>query len=78
MHEHGSKLIGVVEYDGSIYNKNGIDPLELDAYRKKNKTIVGFPGAENFKDDSAFYKPCDILIPAAIEKSINMYNADKL
>jgi len=44
--EVGSKLTGVVEYDGSIYNEKAIDPLALDEYRRKNKTIVGFPGAE--------------------------------
>jgi len=78
MTEAGAKLIAVVEYDGSIYNPNGIDVNALDAYRKKNKSIVGFPGAENFKDDEAFYKPCDFLIPAAIEKSVHKYNAERL
>jgi len=27
MTESGAKLTGVVEYDGSIYNPNGIDPI---------------------------------------------------
>jgi len=72
----GAKLIGVVEFDGSIYDENGIDPDQLLQYRQKNGTIVGF-SQKSFKDDSVFYYPCDILIPAAKEKSLNVENADK-
>jgi len=50
----------------------------LDQYRKKNKSIVGFPGAESYKDDEAFFKACDFLIPAAVEKSVNKFNAERI
>ena len=74
MTENGAKLVGVIEWDGSIYNAEGIKPQELEEHKKKNKTIIGFPGAkETFKDDSVLYKSCDILIPAALEKVINKY-----
>ena len=68
-------MIGVVERDCSIYNENGINPDELFNYRFQNsqQSIKNFPSAETFLNDSAFYKPCDILIPAAIEKSVNKY-----
>jgi glutamate dehydrogenase (NAD(P)+) len=29
IHEFGVKLVGVAEWDGSIYEPNGIDPEEL-------------------------------------------------
>ena len=67
----GAKLIGVVEYDGSIYDTNGIDPDALLQYRQKNGTIVGFT-EQSYKDDTVFYLDCDILIPAAKEKSLNV------
>jgi glutamate dehydrogenase (NAD(P)+) len=77
MTEHGAKVIGVVEYNGSIYKPDGIDADALLNYRQQKGSIVGFPGAESFSDDTAFYKPCDICIPAAIEKSIHKKNAEK-
>lgn len=32
-HEAGAKCIGIQEWDGSIYNADGIDPTELEAYK---------------------------------------------
>jgi len=33
MTAYGAKLIGVAEWDGSIYDENGIDPDELMTYK---------------------------------------------
>jgi len=74
-HRHGAKCIGVIEYNGSIYNENGIDPAELEDYKIDNGgSIVGFPGAEAF-DGDLLTQQCDILLPCAKEKSITMANA---
>lgn len=79
-HEAGAKLIGVVEVDGSIYNPDGINPSELAEHKKKTKSILGFPKAAKScpGKDGVFYKECDILIPAATEKSLNKHNAPKV
>merc|ERR1712003_502942 len=42
----GAKCIGIAEWDGDIYNANGIDIKALEDYKIANGTIVGFPGAE--------------------------------
>jgi len=74
-HRHGAKCIGVIEYNGSIYNEDGIDPAELEDYKIDNGgSIVGFPGAEAF-DGDLLTQQCDILLPCAKEKSITMANA---
>lgn len=78
LHRAGCKVIGVIEYDGSIYNPNGIDPKELEEYKNNNGTIVGFPNAEAYTGESLLYEECDILIPAATEKAITKDNAHKL
>jgi glutamate dehydrogenase (NAD(P)+) len=79
----GAKMTGVVEWNSAVYNEEGLDLDALENYKIKHKTLDGFPGArESYNQDQnpsdILHKPCDILIPAAIEKSINMYNADKL
>jgi glutamate dehydrogenase (NAD(P)+) len=73
----GAKLIGVVEWDGSIANPEGINPVELDKYKQLHGTIVGFPGAKKF-DGDLMTESCDILIPAATEKAITKTNAGKI
>jgi glutamate dehydrogenase (NAD(P)+) len=77
--EAGAKLVGVAEWDGSIYNENGINPDELLEYKERSsgKTVKGYPGASTFADEQAIYKPVDFFIPAALEKAINVNNADK-
>lgn len=68
IHHYGGKVIGVSEWDGSIYNADGIDPDALYNYKLQNKGIKGFPGAaEQYENEDAIYKECDIFIPAAFE-----------
>lgn len=33
LHRYGAKCVGIAEYDGSIYNPEGIDPKQLEDYK---------------------------------------------
>uniref|UniRef100_A0A069DVX7 glutamate dehydrogenase [NAD(P)(+)] n=1 Tax=Panstrongylus megistus TaxID=65343 RepID=A0A069DVX7_9HEMI len=74
----GAVCIGVIERDGCIFNAEGIDPKQLEDYRNDTGTIVGFPGAEEYKGENLMFEECDIFIPAAIEKIITKANAHKI
>ncbi|MTI87390.1 MAG: Glu/Leu/Phe/Val dehydrogenase [Balneolaceae bacterium] len=76
MEEAGAKLIGVAEYEGSIYDENGIDLEKLVAFRKETGSIIGFENTTTLKKrDDALIAECDILIPAALESQITGDNA---
>merc|ERR1739844_697241 len=74
----GAKCVGIAEWDGSIFNPQGIDPKALEDYKLEHGTIVGFPGAEPYTGENVMYEECDILVPAAMEKVINATNAAKV
>lgn len=78
LHRAGAKCIGVIERDGTIYNPQGIDPKKLEDYRIEKGTIVGFPEAKPYEGENLMYEPCDIFVPAAIEKVITSENAHKI
>ncbi len=79
--EGGAKIVGVGEVEGAIYDENGIDIHKLLKFRKKNKTILGYPGATSYakeQRDIVMEFPCDILIPAALENQVHKKNARKV
>merc|ERR1719444_506667 len=77
----GANCIGIVEYDGSLYNPNGIDIYALEDYKLRKGTIVGFPGAEAWdeaKNGPLIEQESDILGACAKEKEITADNAPKI
>lgn len=74
--EFGATIVGICEYDGALYNKNGLDPDEILRHRTDTGTILGFAGAElEFATSSeGLEQECDILIPAALENQITEEN----
>jgi glutamate dehydrogenase (NAD(P)+) len=72
----GGKIIGLAEYEGAIYNDNGLDVDAVFEHRKTTGSITNFSGGKNFaKNADALEYDCDILIPAALENVINGDNA---
>ena len=78
MYEAGYKVIGIGEYDGGLYNRNGIDIAALIVHRQRNGSIHGFSGAEKADNMELLVTDCDILAPCATENVITSKNADKI
>jgi glutamate dehydrogenase (NAD(P)+) len=78
MQEKGYKIIGIVEYDGALYNRGGIDIASLIEHRQRNGSVLGFKGAEAADPDQVFTSECEILIPAATENVITSRNAERI
>lgn len=76
--KEGVKIIAIMEIDGGIYNKDGIDPDELLAYREKNGTITTYPGCRPIDNEELLTLECDILVPAALENQITLENAKRI
>jgi glutamate dehydrogenase (NAD(P)+) len=78
----GAKVVGVVEYNSAVFNPAGLDVEALKEYQKVKGTLLGFPGATKELPAATalqgLEEPCDILVPAALEKQINKENAARI
>jgi len=78
MAQRGFKIISVIEYDGAVYNSNGLDIEGLMKHRKETGSIVEYPEAEAIGRDEALYLKTDVLLPAAKENVITSRTAPHL
>ncbi|TFG87658.1 MAG: Glu/Leu/Phe/Val dehydrogenase [Chromatiales bacterium] len=78
MAHQGIRIIAVSDAFGGLYNANGIDLDELDTYLAETRSTVGFKGAEPVSNDQLLLIPCDVLVPAALERQITADNAAKI
>jgi glutamate dehydrogenase (NAD(P)+) len=80
--EHGAKVLGVVEYNGGVFNAKGLDIEALKKHQASAKSLLGFAGAQRELGAEAamalLEEPCDILVPAALEKQITKHNAPRI
>lgn len=75
----GALVVGLAEYEGAIYNYDGLDVDAVVRHRTETKSILNFKGAQNFsKNTDALEMECDILIPAALENVVNAENAPRV
>ncbi len=78
MARQGIKIIGVSDALGGLYNPKGIDLSKLDEHVAKTRSVVGFEGAEAISNEQLLVTPCDVLVPAAMERQITAENAAKI
>jgi glutamate dehydrogenase (NAD(P)+) len=76
--KYGTKVIAVSDVMGGVYNAAGLDLWELQQHVDTHKTVEGFPKADPISNDELLTLPCDILVPAALERQITEANAGKI
>jgi glutamate dehydrogenase (NAD(P)+) len=74
----GFKIICIIEYDGAVYNPNGLDIDALMKHRQETGSITGFAEGEDMDRDQAFLLDCEVLLPAAKENVITTAVADRI
>jgi glutamate dehydrogenase (NAD(P)+) len=75
---YGAKVIAVSDVNGGIYNAKGLDLWELEKHVAAKKNVAAFPESEPITNEQLLLLPCDILVPAALERQINGHNAAKI
>ena len=75
LHQSGAKVVGVAEYNGGIFDENGLDIEALKKHQNEHGTLKGFKNGkfvENSLELLAY--ECDVLVPAALENQITLDN----
>jgi glutamate dehydrogenase (NAD(P)+) len=76
--KYGVKIIAVSDVTGALHHPAGLDPWKLEEHAARERSILGFPGAEPLPADELLTLPCDVLVPAALERQITAANAGGL
>jgi glutamate dehydrogenase (NAD(P)+) len=78
MADHGLKVIAVADVSGAIHDERGLDLKALDAHVAKTGSVLGFAGAQAMDPAAMLELPCEVLVPAAMERQITEHNAGRI
>jgi glutamate dehydrogenase (NAD(P)+) len=67
----GAKVIAITERSSGIFDESGIDIEAATKYYRENGTLTDFPGADTITNEELLTCECDVLIPAAMESTID-------
>ena len=77
-YKDGIKIVGLSDAYAAFYDPKGIDLPTVEAHLQKNLDLSNFLGAPRIDPEELLVQPCDILIPAAVDRVINGSNAGRL
>ncbi len=78
LEEMGCRVVAVSDSSGGVYSKNGIKMKAALDHKQETRKLAGLKGCESVSNEDLLELDIDILIPAALENSINESNARKI
>jgi len=67
----GAAIIAVSDSQGGVYCEDGLNPVELLAFKEVHGTVVGMPNTMTMTNEEILQLECDLLIPAALSHQIS-------
>ena len=77
-YKSGVKIVGLSDAYAAFYDPKGIDLKAVTKHLRDHRDLIGFKGADPIDPEEMLIQPCDILIPAAVDRVIHGGNAGKL
>ncbi|MBX7157972.1 MAG: Glu/Leu/Phe/Val dehydrogenase [Verrucomicrobiae bacterium] len=74
----GIKIVGISDFSGALFHEKGLDLEKLEAHVLANRSLEGFSEGQWMSNEELLVQPCDILVPAAVERTITENNAHQL
>ena len=76
--DRGCRVVGISDVTGAYYNEDGIFVVGAMEHTQKYGTLEGFKGGEKISNAELLAMPCDVLVPAALEKVFTAETAAKV
>jgi glutamate dehydrogenase (NAD(P)+) len=76
--KYGVKVVAVSDAGGGVFNPRGLDLWKLDQHVAAHRCVSGFSEAEPITNADLLLTPCDVLVPAALERQVTESNAARL
>ncbi|MDO8676234.1 MAG: Glu/Leu/Phe/Val dehydrogenase [Candidatus Azambacteria bacterium] len=74
----GFQIIAVSDSKGGIYNKRGLNPVDVLKFKEETGSVVNYPYTDFITNEELLTLPCNILLPSALENVITKDNANKI
>jgi glutamate dehydrogenase (NAD(P)+) len=74
----GVKIVGISDATTALYNPKGIDVKAAEQHMLKKGNLRAFDQDDRVDPNELLILPCDILVPAAVDRVINEKNAAQL
>ena len=78
LESYGASIIAVSDVSGGVYNARGLDLEKLAEHLATERTLQGFTEGEAITNEQVLLTPCDVLVPAAMERQITGENAGRI
>ncbi len=76
--QRGVRIVGVSDHTAAYYNPAGLDVSALERHTRENRVLRGFSNELSIDPGELLEQPCDLLVPAAMERVIDAHNVGKL
>jgi glutamate dehydrogenase (NAD(P)+) len=78
LHQFGLKVIAVSDHTGALYDASGLDIPGLMRHTGEHGSLAGYSSQLQFDPHLILTLPCDVLVPAAMERVIDANVAENL
>jgi glutamate dehydrogenase (NAD(P)+) len=74
-HQMGYRVIAVSDSRGAIWNPEGLSPRDVLEHKRNTGSVSGFKHGDPIEAEELIGLDCEVLAPAALERSIRADNA---
>ena len=74
----GAKVVAVSDRSAGLVNQDGLDIAAVERWMAEHHVLAGYPDADEVGPADVLEVPCEVLIPAALERQITDENAPRL